>query len=167
MTARSAGRGAAISALFVATAMALAGCGMFGSSQEPGNGPPNDDGQVPQAVAANALNVQVGDCFVDTGQGKVKLLPCSEPHEYEAYAAMELPAGAYPGDRSADAAAQDFCRPEFETFTGMDYDDSVLQLQYFYPKEEDWTAEENRAVLCLVADQYEEPVTGTLQDAGR
>lgn len=95
----------------------------------------------------------------------IEVVPCSEPHGFEVFATTELAAGDYPGIGEADAQAQEFCRAEFGKFIGLEYDDSELDLQYFYPVESEWDTANGRAVICL-AGRVGEPTTGTLRDAG-
>ena len=97
----------------------------------------------------------------------IAVIPCDEPHVFEAFATTQMPEGGYPGQGEANTAATDFCAREFRSFIGVDYDTSVLELLYFHPVEESWNTEGDRRILCFVAEQDETPVTGTLRDAGR
>ncbi|WP_147394322.1 septum formation family protein [Arthrobacter cheniae] len=167
-------------ALFVAT-----GCGLLSSS-----GPEGDAGDAvtaePKAEAVTAepeaggaataearsdtTSIAVGDCIDDPGMTDVSdlpVLPCSEPHSFEAFASSQMPDGDYPGVAAANTAANDFCAREFSTFVGLEYDASVLEILVFYPVEETWTSAGNREILCFVAAENEAQVTGTLRDAGK
>lgn len=158
-------RGATASAIGSVAAVALiAGCGVFG----PESPEPRTDGT--GTAEAEASPIDVGDCINDPGledHSEVPVIPCDERHVFEAFAATEMPDGEYPGQGEANTAATAFCAEEFRSFVGVDYDASVLELLYFYPVEESWAARGDRQILCLVAEQEETPVTGTLRDAGR
>ncbi|MHA7240876.1 septum formation family protein [Arthrobacter sp. TMS1-12-1] len=157
-------RGATALAGAIAAIAVLAGCGAFGA-EEPE--------RLPEGTAdagTDASPIAVGDCMNDPGMKKrpdIPVIPCDELHVFEAFASTRMPDGDYPGQGEVNAAASDYCAEEFEGFIGVDYDASVLELLSFYPVEESWTAEEDREILCFVAEQEETPVTGTLRDAGR
>ncbi|MHA7190024.1 septum formation family protein [Arthrobacter sp. MDT2-16] len=156
-----------ISAAAATGALALvAGCTAF-----PPTGPDRDaDGAVTAEGRTDAFSIEVGDCIDDPGTEKtsdITVLPCGEPHVFEAFARTEMPGGDYPGVPAASTAAGDFCAEEFAAYVGLEYDASVLELLYFYPVEESWNAADDREILCFVGDQGEESVTGTLRNARR
>ncbi len=142
------------------------GCSVFRSPA-----PERDaDGAVTAEAMTDAFSLQVGDCINDPGTESVTditVLPCDQPHVFETFARTEMPDGDYPGVPAANTAASEFCAREFTTYVGLEYDASVLELLYFYPVEESWNAADDREILCFVAEQGEEPVTGTLRDARR
>jgi hypothetical protein len=144
----------------------VAGCGLI-----PSPGPGRDaQGTVTARAGTDAFSIEVGDCIDDPGvQGvsDITVLPCHELHDFEAFASTRLPDGEYPGVTASDAAASDFCAKEFTAFVDFAYDDSALELLYFYPLEQSWDAEDDREILCFVSDADGTPVTGTLRDAGR
>lgn len=123
-----------------------------------------------EAVEVDAFDVRVGDCvhtpdledLVET----VRTVPCSEPHDSEAFASMDLPDGEYPGIDAVELAADDFCYAEFPGFVGMSYEDSELYYFPLYPVEDGWNVLDDREVLCFVTDEAG-GVTGTLADARR
>ncbi|WP_104166986.1 septum formation family protein [Arthrobacter sp. SX1312] len=177
-------RGAAVSVLAsVATTALIAGCGVFGAeeperrpgstgtAETPTTEPERRAGSAGTAETPTATSrIAVGDCIDDPGMedhSDIAVIPCDEQHVFEAFATTQMPEGEYPGQGGANTAATDFCAEEFESFIGVDYDTSVLELLYFYPVEESWDAEGDRKILCFVAEQEETPVTGTLRDAGR
>lgn len=150
----------------VAALALVTGCSFFGST-----GPERDaDGAVTAEAETDTSSIRVGDCINDPGTQSVSditVLPCDEPHVFEAFAGTDMPDGEYPGDGAATTAASDFCAKEFTEFVGVDFDASVLEMLYFYPVEESWTTADGRGILCFVAEQGEAPMTGTLQDADR
>ncbi|MCU1633195.1 MAG: hypothetical protein JWM61_1847 [Micrococcaceae bacterium] len=168
-------------ALFVAT-----GCGLLPSSGPEGDAgdavtaepkaegavtaEPKAGGAVTAEARSDTTSIAVGDCIDDPGMTDVSdlpVLPCSEPHSFEAFASSQMPDGDYPGVAAANTAANDFCAREFSTFVGLEYDASVLEILVFYPVEETWTSAGNREILCFVAAENEAQVIGTLRDAGK
>lgn len=154
-------------AVGVCAALAL----VTGCSLLPSGGPERDaDGGVTGEPETDAFSVAVGDCIDDPGTEDVTditVVPCDRLHDYEAIASTRMPDGDYPGEAAASTAATEFCSAEFETFVGIDFESSVLELLYFYPVEESWNAAGDREILCFVAEADEAPVAGTLKDAGR
>jgi hypothetical protein len=137
----------------------------------PSSGPERDaQGAVTARAETDAFSIAVGDCIDDPGMTDVSditILPCTLPHIFEAFASTRMPDGEYPGDAAANTAASEFCSREFTAFVGLEYDASALEMLFFYPVEESWTTEEDREILCFVAESGEAPVTGSLEDARR
>ncbi len=77
-------------------------------------------------------------------------LPCFDPHEFEVYFTADLPAGSYPGATSVAETADDRCVASFESFIGTAYDDSELDIAYFFPTEDSWTSQDDRSIACAV-----------------
>ncbi|WP_157365686.1 septum formation family protein [Arthrobacter sp. Leaf234] len=164
---RSAGsvRRRAVAASLLAL-MASSGCSLLPTPE-----PDRDaQGTVTAEAGTDALPIAVGDCIDDPGMTDVSditVLPCAEPHTFEAFATTTMPDGDYPGEAAANTAAGEFCAGEFTGFVGVEHDASVLELLVFYPVEERWDTEADRRILCFVAEAGETPVTGSLENAGR
>jgi hypothetical protein len=147
-----------------AATLALAGCSLL-----PGGG--GDTTETPSGEGENTdvFTIAVGDCLNDGGvEGEVSevaKIDCSEPHDSEAYASIMIDDGDFPGEQAVtDQAAAD-CTTEFNSFVGVDYQDSELDFAYYYPTEESW-ANGDREILCLIVDP-EGKATGTLEGAAR
>jgi len=148
----------------------VAGCGVLEQEADPAV---RDEttGEITESSEADVFSLKVGDCLNQqaseeaTEVSSVPTVPCSEPHDSEAYAAMDMPAGDFPGDQAVSDAADTFCYDEFEKFVGMNYDESVLELATFFPTAESW-AEGDHEILCFVYSP-DGPSTGTLAGAAR
>ncbi|GAB3543302.1 hypothetical protein GCM10027403_37280 [Arthrobacter tecti] len=153
-------------ALALSTAV-LSGC-TASTNDDDGAAPPSTPAPSQAAVSENEL--EAGQCMTDSGtaaEPNIEVLPCTEEHAFEVFATTELPEGDYPGLGEADALAQEFCRSEFDGFIGVEYDASELDLQYFYPVEEEWATEGGRSVICLVGQPAGASTTGTLKGSAR
>lgn len=164
MTTTTARTARAASALLIAgtAALALAGCSLLnnlGGGQVTGEGTDTD-----------VFTIKVGDCLNDASAGdevsSVPTVPCSEPHDSEAYHAFDLPDGAYPGDEAIQTAAGEGCGPAFETFVGIPYDESTLDFAYYFPTTSSWEQQNDREILCIVYDPNGQ-VTGSLKGEAR
>lgn len=154
-----------------AFALVLAGCGASGSSAD------NDEAMASESPAAasatpeadtvvaeneeeaapetvDAVDLKVGNCLIDDPDAEevsdVEVLPCTQPHDSEVYAAMDIDAGVYPGEEAVDTMAQDFCLAEFQPYIGTEYSVSALDVGYLTPTPSSWTLGNDREILCTV-----------------
>jgi hypothetical protein len=133
----------------------------------------DDSGAIVQEAETNPFALVVGDCLEEpepdaSGElASLTVTPCSEPHGSEAYAAMSLPDGEYPGEAEVAAAADQFCVDEFVSFVGSTYEESALTIQYQYPSDSGWMWKEDRQIMCLVGLSDGVPSTGSLKDSAR
>ena len=113
----------------------------------------------------DAFQIRVGDCFNDPSSLSDQVhdlpgVPCTEPHDNEAYAVFDLSLDNYPeGDAIADLAYES-CRDRFESFVGRDYDSSALDIFSIYPSFESW-GQDDREVICAVFDVDENKLVGS------
>ena len=141
----------------LAAALALAGC-------TAGSVPRDTAGQVTATASVDAFQVKVGDCTGSLKDGDVsdlQVIPCAEPHFYEAYASTQLADGSYPGESEVTKQANKTCTAEFERFIGVSTKDSAYDMFYLYPVEASW-ASGDREVLCLVGSDKGK-LTGSLK----
>lgn len=127
-------------------------------------------GRVTDAGDLEAFEIAVGDCFNQPDGAmvlSVAAVPCTEPHELEAYATFDLIGSDFPGNTEVGREADERCTARFEEFVGMAYADSVLELYILHPTEESWTSLDDRTVLCAITDPTGGPVTTTLKGASR
>ena len=117
----------------------------------------------------DAFSIRVGDCFDDSGPSdnisSLPGVPCSEPHDNEAYAVFDVDITAYPeGDGMWDLAI-DSCKQRFKAFVGTDYESSSLDIFALYPTPESW-AQNDREVVCAVYDMETNKLVGSVQGRG-
>jgi hypothetical protein len=156
--------------------MVLAAIGVLAGCTTTGARPPTATPTATHAGShATAMHISVGDCLDDAAAGSTTatatIVPCTDPHDSEAYADITLTGDAYPGLGAVQTRAQAGCRGEaFADFIGIASDDSTLQVSYYYPTEASW-ADGDRTVTCTVfaVDQSGGPArtTGTLKDSAR
>ncbi|MBK8445607.1 MAG: septum formation family protein [Micropruina sp.] len=126
--------------------------------------PRNTAGQVTAEASIDAFQVTVGDCTGAMKEGDVsslKVIPCDQPHYFEAYARTDLEDGDFPGEDELTKHANTFCSEQFKTFIGLSTKDSAYDMFYLYPVKESW-ATGDREVLCFVGSTSGK-VTGTLK----
>ncbi|MFT2711755.1 septum formation family protein [Clavibacter sp. Sh2126] len=167
----------------VLVAAALSGC----SPQQiadllPHDAPRDEQGAITASGSTDVFDLRQGDCIEDqslvdslsseSGNGAsqevhdVRTVPCSDPHDFEAYRDVTLTGGSdYPGADPVDAQADEACGKGFDSFIGFDYQDSAYEYTYYQPTAEGWMTGD-RTVTCLVGDPAGK-TTGSLKGIGR
>jgi len=148
-------------------AVTLSGCSVI-ESIFPAQAERDEETQeVESAGEADVFTMAVGDCLNDQEADVVEsvpAVPCSEPHDFEAYYSFDLVGDEYPGEEQIYTDADQGCYDAFASFAGIAYEDSALDFSYFYPTEESW-ANSDREIMCLIFDAAQS--TGTLAGAAR
>ena len=133
----------------------------------------DDSGEIVGAGNLHITDVRVGDCFdlndaADIEEvGEIRAIPCSDPHDFEAYFTTELASGSYPSRSSLDASAESACLPSFESYVGRDYETSALYLTWFEPTPDGWS-EGDRGLLCVIStENAATPLTGSVRGSAR
>jgi len=154
--------GAAFAGLLIVT---LSACG----DDEPDRD--ESTNEVTEAGDADVFSMSVGDCLPDpsaaTGEvTEVAVVPCDEPHEGEVFFAYDIEEEALPATAAMEAIVQEQCLgANFESFVGMPYDESVLEVTWLEPTAESWAAGD-REILCIITDPAG-GVTESLEGAAR
>lgn len=158
-------RGLAAAGAALTLMVGLSGCSVLSSIL--GNEPARDEeGAVTETDTSDVFAMAVGDCLNEpsgTQVSEVEFVPCDQPHDYEVYAELELPAGDYPTD--VDAQAETYCTEQFTSFVGVSFDESTLSLTYFTPTMDSW-GEGDHLVSCIIVDPAGQ-TTGTLAGANK
>jgi len=104
----------------------------------------------------DAFQVRVGDCFNNTGSFNEEItdlpgVPCSDPHDNETYAVLDLTITTYPEAERMAELAHETCLQHFDAFVGRYYESSSLDIMTLFPTIESWT-QNDREVICAVYD---------------
>ena len=155
-------------ASIAAAGLLLSGCSILNQLT---NTTPRDASGTPTAENDNAdvFSIKVGDCLNDaTASGTVTttpIVPCSKPHDSEAYKSILMKDGDFPGEEAVKTQADQGCADAFPDFVGIPYDDSKLSISYYFPTSDSWS-NGDREILCTIYDDGVK-TTGTLKDAKR
>jgi Septum formation len=160
------GRFAAAACTAVVLGVLLGGCGLFptGSGSDGGRGPGIAVGNCLRDPARDQAGQDDGGGQGNAAAAGLTVVPCEEPHDYEAIGAMDLTGEVYPGEDEVRRSAEDFCLPEFGRFVGIPHADSALLLRYVHPTADSWEAGD-RTITCLVSGEGQ--TTGSLRNARR
>lgn len=106
-----------------------------------------------------------GDCIEDPGTaetiGSVESVRCGEPHEYEVFAVATLTGAgtadedAYPGTDAIYELGMTACQPQFASYVGTSYADSVYWIDAWTPVAEGWN-DGIRDVFCVLFEATED-----------
>ena len=118
----------------------------------------------------DSFNLQVGDCFNDAGTFVRPIVsdpsvPCSDPHDNEAYAVFDVSYDSYPADGKMDQLARDACMLQFESFVGKEYDKSPLLIGALHPTADGW-GRGHREVVCAVFKMHKNQLVGSAAGPG-
>ncbi len=118
----------------------------------------------------DAFQVRIGDCFDDVSSSvdevsSVPGVPCSEPHDNEAFAVFDVTVTEYPGGEAMGNLAYESCLTRFDSFVGRDYQSSTLEITTMYPSIESWN-QSDREVICAVYDVDQNKLIGSAAGRG-
>lgn len=155
-----------LAAVGFAAAMLMTAC-----SSEPDR---DESGAITEEGELDAFSIKVGDCMAPEGEmdslttegaeetevESVSAVPCSEPHDSEAYHIFDMTEEDYPGTTAVTEAADVGCEAAFEAYVGVDYYDSTLGISYLYPSADTWSVGD-REIVCVIFSMDSELLTGT------
>ena len=137
------------------------------SVEETASAEPTDAG-----TSTSVFDLEVGDCF-DTDDvssvDEVTVVGCDATHVYEVFEIADYDAGpdeAFPGEDELGDTAEDVCRPGFEDYVGVPYDDSEWFGTFINPSEQTWE-EGDREILCVLHTEGETDITGSAEGTNR
>jgi putative regulator of septum formation len=132
----------------------------------------DSSGAIVGGGTVDAFQIQVGDCYNDSivGEGEYEVsdvpgVPCSDPHDNEAYAVFDLTLDSFPQGDAMGELANASCLERFESFVGRDYETSTLDISLMYPSPKSWQAND-REVICSVYDVQANKLIGSAAGRG-
>lgn len=141
-----------LTAAFALTAILATACSSSAATND--GSTRADDGSVLEGGDVGAFRLQVGDCVADAESTtdvveSVPVVPCSEPHESQVYAAFDIAGDIYPGDTLVSAEAEQGCVDAFFDALGDRDDLAEWELSLIHPTPDTWDSLNDREVLCL------------------
>lgn len=173
MDVNTARRLLALPAAALTVALLATGCSTLNAFTGGGAAAPvrDESGAIAESNAStDVFAIRVGDCMLYSDSEATEVteaptVPCSEPHDLEAFHAQDIAGDEFPGIDAAQSEADQVCEDAFASFVGLTYDESVLGFNYYVPTAGSWDAGD-REILCLIGDPQGQ-VTGTLAGAAR
>ena len=129
----------------------------------------DESGNIVSAGTIDAFSLRVGDCFDDSDDysGEIDTLagvPCADPHDNEVYAVFDLTVSEFPEGDAMSQMAFDACMNRFNSFVGVDYESSSLDILTLYPTRESWELQGDREVVCAVFEMNAKKLTGSARN---
>jgi hypothetical protein len=118
----------------------------------------DDGGVIVSGGDLDVMTLQVGDCFNDpnepeTAVSDVAAVPCNQEHDNEVFLVQTLGStfgDTFPGVDALSEYSYIRCTgPSFDSYVGMSYLDSVLEVLTFTPTEDSW-AQGDRDFVCAL-----------------
>lgn len=157
---------------WVLTAIIFGGVYLFSTL---GDASRDGSGEISGAGDLEVMSLQAGDCFNDPEDFDevvfdVAAVPCSEPHDNEAFAVQSLaaafPGDAFPGPDALWEHSYEICSGAlFDSYVGTRYLDSTLDVFSFTPSAESWD-EGDREFVCALYRLDFGQLTGTARGTG-
>jgi Septum formation len=108
-------------------------------------------------------DLRLGDCFNESNfgdpglyeVGEITVVDCGSPHDGEVFAVATLPGepGApYPADDELEKLTIERCLGEFAQYVGIEYADSIWEVNWYVPSEVTWRKYDDRGVVCHLGD---------------
>jgi hypothetical protein len=128
-------------------------------------------GEIDRAGQLDVSDLRVGDCFNLTNPDalqvqEVAARPCAEAHHYELMFVDEMTGTAFPDHDTVQMFVVQRCLPAFASYVGVDYQVSLLELDWFSPTDAGWS-HGDRTVQCAIFDPSQDQVTGSLKGVAR
>jgi hypothetical protein len=151
-------------AIYIVAALGFGIYGAVTDADRDGSGAIVGEGTV------GAFKVRVGDCFNDSDSFSEEVfsvagVPCSEPHDNETYAVIDLSLASYTSEDAMFELAHESCQARFESFVGQAYETSNLEITTMYPSAKSW-AQNDREVVCAVYDMDATKLVGSAAGSG-
>jgi hypothetical protein len=145
--------------------LAIAVGGAFFAAHRDSTGKITSGGSLPIGDLA------VGDCFnrkdpTASAADEVDAKRCDDKHQFELFAIATMSAGEYPTESEMDAFVGDRCLPAFGTYVGRTYDQSGLEISWYYPTKDGW-GRGDHVIQCAASDPLDSQLTASLKGADR
>lgn len=113
-------------------------------------------GEIMRGGNVSAFDLKQGDCFDLPNPGDevydVDGMPYDQPHDAEVFGTFDIESDNFPGQQAVIQQAQRGCTSRFGDFVGMPSQKSRFDVQFLYPTERSWAAQDDREVVCAVTD---------------
>ena len=106
----------------------------------------------------NVFDLEVGDCFNLGGSqydsiSDVEVVNCSEAHEAEVFAKINIDRSSYPTLSYLSTFADERCYDPFRSYVGVSYEESIWYADFIYPDSEAWN-QGKRYINCVIVPEY-------------
>lgn len=125
--------------------------GHRGSSGSSSGGSSGGSSASSSGPVSAALDMYVGQCIQDPGEGSISEVEnavCTKEHWGEVYHVATITSSRMPSDGDMDDMALDVCVDAFDAYVGRPYDESDLDITWYFPSRESWD-DGDRSIQCI------------------
>lgn len=119
----------------------------------------------------DVFSIDVGTCFDDQEEEFVTSVPevdCAQPHDNEVFALITYDeSDVYPGRDQMNERGRELCIEQFETYVGLPYAESDLEVFPITPSEDSWNNRDDREIVCALYALDFSKLTGSMRGAER
>jgi Domain of unknown function (DUF4190) len=126
-----------------------------GHSSPPTAGPSSPAG--PGALSTNVFALQPGQCFQNPpasqtvlGVTYVTVVPCSKPHNAQAFVQFTVTGTSYPGVEALKRQADTGCQARIKKTVQMSKIKNSMTLHYLYPLQSSWAS--HKTITCIIVN---------------
>ena len=129
----------------------------------------DESGEIIEGGEVGVFAVQEGDCInfpTDQGDGvgSFGAVACTEPHDGEIFELFDITGfDEFPGEQVLAQESDAGCFNAFESFIGLDVNESMFVVQRVSPSEDTWNDLDDREVICIVVPPDGMPLTMSLE----
>jgi hypothetical protein len=129
----------------------------------------DDSGVITKGGSLAISELKVGDCFNQQDPdaeeaNEVDAKPCDDGHEFELIFVGAMPDGAYPIQTDFENYVGGACLPAFDEYVGMAYEQSRLEVYWYFPVEAGWD-QGDHTIQCAIYDPDDSEIVGSLRGA--
>jgi hypothetical protein len=143
-----------------------------GSPSSGGSSPPTakpSSSASPGSLSANVFAIRPGQCFqnppasqTELGFTYVTVVPCTKPHNAQAFAQVSVKGTSWPGTDAVKRQADSDCHAQIKANVQASKIESSMSLRYLYPLESSW-ASGHRTITCLIVNSTADLKTSLLK----
>lgn len=126
-------------------------------------------GQITKGGHLDVFSLHAGDCFqsppgsqLDSGVGRVTVVPCASSHSAQVIAQLPAQGSAYPGEAAFRAQAVPGCKVRVAAVVDRSKVTATMKLIYLYPQPQSW-AKGQRTIKCVVVDSSQDLTSSLLK----
>ena len=117
---------------------------------------------------SSVLDLYVGQCIQDPGEGTVfdvENAVCTNEHWGEVFHVTTITSSQMPSEDDMNDMASDACIDAFEAYVGRPYDESDLDITWYFPSRESWE-DGDRSLQCIAISGDGDPLYQPVRNSG-
>lgn len=117
---------------------------------------------------SSVLDLYVGQCIQNPGEGTVfdvENAVCTTEHWGEVFHVTTITSSQMPSEDDMNDMASDACIDAFEAYVGRPYDESDLDITWYFPTRESW-ADGDRTIQCIATRTDGDPLYQPVRNSG-